>query len=49
GVLLAAALRARVADMPAALRLAGLALALALAGELAGRVLFFGLYARMGL
>lgn len=49
GVLLAAALRARVADMSAALRLAGLALALALAGELAGRVLFFGLYARMGL
>lgn len=49
GVLLAAALRARMADMPAALRLAGLALALALAGELAGRVLFFGLYARMGL
>ncbi|HEU6437449.1 MAG TPA: DmsC/YnfH family molybdoenzyme membrane anchor subunit [Nitratidesulfovibrio sp.] len=49
GVLLAAALRARAADIPAALRLAGLALALALAGELAGRVLFFGLYARMGL
>lgn len=49
GVLLAAALRARAADIPAALRLAGLALALTLAGELAGRVLFFGLYARMGL
>lgn len=49
GVLLAATLRARAADIPGALRLAGLALALALAGELAGRVLFFGLYARIGL
>lgn len=48
--LVAAALRSRTPEgLPAARRMAWTGLALAVAGELAGRMLFFGMYARVGL